>query len=85
MPSMADDLDALGKRHRRLQQELEDVRAKLAPAMREAREAGETIGGVQQRSGYRSYEAVRQILDPKRREEFNRRRSQKKREDKQES
>lgn len=72
---MAEDLDVLGRRHRRLQEELKEVRAKLAPLMREARANNETIGRIVERSGYSSYEAVRQILDPSRRAEFNRRRS----------
>lgn len=68
------DLDTLGRRHIRLQEQLEDIRTKLAPKIRAEREAGETIQGLLRRSGYRSPEAIRQILDPDRRKRFNQRR-----------
>lgn len=68
------DLDALGRRHSRLQEQLDEVRLKLAPAIRAERGAGETIQGLLRRSGYRSPEAIRQIIDPERRKRFNRRR-----------
>lgn len=69
-----DDLDALGKRHLRLQEELKEVRERLAPLIRAERKAGETLQHIVQRSGYHSTEMVRQIIDPTRREKYNRRR-----------
>lgn len=73
---MADelDLDALGRRHLRLQEQLQEVREQLAEAIRAERENGETLQGLLRRSGYHSPEAIRHILDPERRERFNRRR-----------
>lgn len=70
------DLDTLGHLHTRLQAQLKDVRDKLAPAIRaeQQRDPSVTLLELVQRSGYRSLETVRQILDPKRREEINKRR-----------
>lgn len=68
------DLDALGRRHRKLQADLAEVREQLAPAMREARKAGATLVDVMNRSGYASVETVRQILDPAVRGQANTRR-----------
>ncbi|HEU0241210.1 MAG TPA: hypothetical protein VFR11_18310 [Micromonosporaceae bacterium] len=55
-------LDELGRRHRRLRDELTKVRAELAPAMREARAAGATQEQVRLRSGYKTLQQVRTIL-----------------------
>lgn len=68
------DLDALGRRHLRLQEQLAEVRDLLSSAIRAERDKGETMQGLLRRSGYHSLEAVRQILDPERRARFNRRR-----------
>lgn len=68
------DLDTLGEKHVRLQEELKEVREQLAPLIREERERGETLQQITRRSGYHSVEAVRQIIDPSRRAEFNKRR-----------
>jgi hypothetical protein len=69
-----EDLDALGRRHARLQEQLAEVRSKLAPAIRAERKKGAKLQELLRRSGYHSLEAIRQIIDPRRRERFNRRR-----------
>ena len=66
------DLDALGARHRALQDELADVRADLADAIRAERGRGATYVDLMNRSGYSSIETIRQIVNPGAREKANR-------------
>lgn len=65
------DLDTLGKRHRRLQTELAEVREQLADAIRAERATGATYVDLMNRSGYTSIETVRQIVNPSARETIN--------------
>jgi DNA-binding TFAR19-related protein (PDSD5 family) len=62
------DLDTLGRRHRKLQDELDALRGELADAIRAEREAGATYQQLLQRSGYGSQETIRQIVKPEARE-----------------
>jgi len=66
------DLDTLGRRHRKLQAELDEVRAALADAIRAEKAAGATYVELMNRSGYTSTETIRQILHPDARERANR-------------
>lgn len=68
------DLDALGREHRRAMKRLAEVREQLAPAIRQEKDKGATHAELLHRSGYTGMETIRQILDPKRREEMNKRR-----------
>lgn len=65
------NLDDLGARHRELQDELDDVREALAGEIRAERGDGATLVELMNRSGYKSIETIRQILDPKIREKVN--------------
>lgn len=68
------DLDRLGKRHARLQDELKAVRAELAPLIRDEHANGATYAQLMTRAGYKSIETIRQICDPGARDTINRRR-----------
>lgn len=68
------DLDTLGRRHRKMQADLEDLRAELATAIRAERADGATYADLMQRSGYSSMETIRQIVKPTARETANKRR-----------
>jgi hypothetical protein len=65
------NLDELGRRHTELQEELQAVREALTPAIRAEKAAGETFARLMVRSGYKSIETIRQIVEPKTREEIN--------------
>lgn len=66
------DLDALGTRHRALQEELAALRAELTDAIRAERERGATYVDLMNRSGYQSVETIRQIVNPGARDKANR-------------
>lgn len=68
------DLDQLGKQHRKLLADLEALKPLLADAIREERDAGATYVDLMQRSGYRSIEVIRQILNPQARDKVNKER-----------
>lgn len=55
------ELDDLGKRHKRLLRELEEIKPALHEAMRAARAAGMTQREVQEKSGYKTIQQVRTI------------------------
>ena len=55
------ELDRLGKRHKQLLRELEDLKAPLHEAMRAERKAGATQNDVRERSGYKTIQQVRVI------------------------
>jgi hypothetical protein len=68
------DLDELGARHRQLLKDLEDLKPLLAEAIRaEYAKGGPDAAYVSlaHRSGYRSIEGVKQIIDPDRRAKMN--------------
>jgi predicted transcriptional regulator len=54
------DLDALGRRHRRLKDSLKEVVAALTPEVRAAAQAGMPYAEIARRTGY-TPERVRQI------------------------
>lgn len=66
------NLDTLGTRHRQLQDELAEVRDRLAEEIRTERLHGATLVQLMNRSGYSSIETIRQILDPNIRDKVNR-------------
>lgn len=66
------DLDALGRKHKRLLSELEEVRNQLAEAIRAEAVAGATWMELARRAGYNSTETIRRILHPETREAVNR-------------
>ena len=68
----APSLDALGARHRALQDELAEVREQIADAIRAERAHGATYVELMNRSGYTSIETIRQIVNPGAREKVNR-------------
>ncbi len=68
------NLDALGRRHRKMQADLEALRAELAEAIRAERTAGATYVDLMTRSGYTSMETIRQIVKPTARDTANARR-----------
>lgn len=60
-------LDILGNRHKELLEQLEQLREDLAEAIRDARaneEPTPTLVDLMIRSGYRSMDAIRGILEP---------------------
>lgn len=65
------NLDALGQRHRQLQDELAEVREALADEIRDERATGATLVQLMNRSGYSSIETIRQILNPSIRQKVN--------------
>lgn len=73
-PQRMAELDTLGRRHRKMQADLDELRAELAAAIRAEREAGATYADLMQRSGYSSMETIRQIVKPSARDTANRRR-----------
>lgn len=69
------ELDRLGRRHAKLQDDIKAVRAELAPLIRaEHAQAGATFTDLMVRSGYKSVETIRQIIHPKTRENINKKR-----------
>lgn len=67
-------IDQLGRRHRKLLADLAALRVELADAIRTEKAAGATYADLMMRSGYTSIETIRQIVDPGKRDEINRRR-----------
>lgn len=65
------DLDTLGRKHKRLQDELEEIREQLADAIRAEAENGATWMELANRSGYKSTETIRRILRPEARDATN--------------
>jgi hypothetical protein len=65
------NLDQLGRRHRKLEDDLKAVREALAPAIRAERAAGASYADLLNRSGYRSIETIRQITKPDQRDAAN--------------
>lgn len=59
---MSDDLDRLGRRHKQLRDQLDELIPKLHQAMRREREAGATLTDIMVRSGYQTIQQVRTIL-----------------------
>lgn len=55
-------LDDLGKKHKRLLRELEELKPQLHEAIRAERAAGVTLQGIQERSGYKTIQQIRTIL-----------------------
>lgn len=69
-----EDLDTLGAEHRRLLEALKQLTPKLADAIRAERAKGgpgATYAALMARSGYRSIEGIKQIIDPDRRDKMN--------------
>lgn len=59
-------LDQLGDRHRRIQEDLDDVRERLAHAIRYERATTDaTLAELMYRSGYRTQTSIARILDPR--------------------
>lgn len=55
------DLDDLGKKHKRLLRELDELKPALHEAMRKERTAGATQREIMERSGYKTIQQVRVI------------------------
>ena len=66
-----EDLDTLGARHRQLLEDLDKLKPLLADAIRAERAKGATYVALLARSGYRSIEGIKQVIDPDRRSKMN--------------
>jgi hypothetical protein len=69
-----EDLDSLGAEHRKLLDDLDRLKPRLAEAIRAERARGgpdATYVALLARSGYRSIEGIKQIIDPDRRSRMN--------------
>lgn len=69
-----EDLDTLGAQHRQLLEDLDKLKPLLADAIRAERVKGgpgSTYVALLARSGYRSIEGIKQIIDPGRRDKMN--------------
>ncbi|HWB35696.1 MAG TPA: hypothetical protein VHA75_06700 [Rugosimonospora sp.] len=70
------EIDDLGTRHKALLSELEQLKPLLDDAIRAERETtGASYVDLMNRSGYKSTETIRQVLNPEARAEINQRRA----------
>jgi hypothetical protein len=58
---VSSDLDRLGRRHKQLRQQLEDLKPELHEAMRAERAGEVTYREIMERSGYHTIQQVREI------------------------
>jgi hypothetical protein len=71
-----EELDRLGRRHKQLRTQLDELRPQLHAAIRAARAAGATYAELMDRSGYRTIQQIREIcMTDEQREDERRKRS----------